>query len=194
MNTRKSAHRRETGWLPVLLATAVMASAQTPERRTLPLQSPRQIVVSILDRRLAIVENGTIVRVFAVSVGTVSSPSPIGDFRIINRVANPTYYHTGKVISPGPDNPIGPRWVGLNLKGYGIHGTNEPRSIGKAASHGCIRLRNRDIEQFFNLVRVGDPVHIAGERDAQVAKVFAGDPETVAEVQPAGGSQNAGGQ
>jgi hypothetical protein len=78
------------------------------------------------------------------------------------------------VIAPGGDSPIGLRWVGLNRKGYGIHGTNEPSSIGKARSHGCIRLRNRDIKQFFAMVRAGDTVEIRGESDQQTVQIFGG--------------------
>jgi hypothetical protein len=78
------------------------------------------------------------------------------------------------VIPTGKDNPVGTRWVGLTLKGYGIHGTNAPGSIGRAASHGCIRLRNRDMERLFTMLRVGDVVKIRGERDEQVARAFGG--------------------
>jgi hypothetical protein len=70
--------------------------------------------------------------------------------------------------------------VGLNKKGYGIHGTNAPGSIGKAASHGCIRMRNRDIVQFFALVSVGDTVEIHGQRDGQIAEIFGGDVDATA--------------
>jgi len=80
---------------------------------------------------------------------------------------------------------VGTRWIGLNQKGYGIHGTNAPKSVGHAASHGCIRLRNRDVERLFTMLRVGDAVEIHGERDEQVAEVF-GDTEsntTVADAQ-----------
>ena len=77
---------------------------------------------------------------------------------------------------------------------YGIHGTNAPRSIGHAASHGCIRLRNRDIEKLFTMVQVGDVVQIRGERDEQVAQIFGGgaDDTTVAaadSAEPDGGRQ-----
>jgi hypothetical protein len=61
----------------------------------------------------------------------------------------------------------------LNQKGYGIHGTNEPRSIGKAASHGCIRMAKADLEELFTLVDVGDEVEIRGERDEETAQWFA---------------------
>jgi lipoprotein-anchoring transpeptidase ErfK/SrfK len=146
----------------------------------------RTVLVSIPDRKLAILENGTVVADFAVSVGADESPSPTGQFEIVNRVTNPTYYHEGQVIPAGKDNPVGTRWVGLSQKGYGIHGTNVPKSIGLAASHGCIRLRNRDMEKLFGMLRVGDVVEIRGERDQQIAEIFGGDENeasaTVAEV------------
>jgi lipoprotein-anchoring transpeptidase ErfK/SrfK len=136
----------------------------------------RRVVVSIPDRQLAVIEHGDILRIFDVAVGASVSPSPIGEFHITNRITRPTYYHSGQVIPPGKDNPIGTRWIGLNLKGYGIHGTNVPTSIGKAASHGCIRLRNRDMEQLFEMLRPGDPVDIRAERDGETAELFGGEP------------------
>jgi hypothetical protein len=65
--------------------------------------------------------------------------------------------------------------MGLNVKGYGIHGTNAPASIGHATSHGCIRLRNRDVERLFAMLHVGDVVKIRGERDEENAQIFGGD-------------------
>ncbi len=85
---------------------------------------------------------------------------------------NPTYYRPGKVIGPGAANPLGNRWIGLNQKGYGIHGTNEPKSIGKAASHGCIRMAKADLEELFTLIGVGDEVEIRSESDEQTAQWF----------------------
>ncbi len=154
-------------------------------------------MVSIPDRKLAVLEDGNVIRTFPVAVGASVSPSPTGGFQIIRRVANPTYYHSGVVIPPGPDNPVGTRWVGLNQKGYGIHGTNEPGSVGKARSHGCIRMRNRDMEQFFRMVSVGDTVEIRAERDDEIAQIFGGEVDatatTVARARPvtadAGGGQ-----
>jgi lipoprotein-anchoring transpeptidase ErfK/SrfK len=86
-------------------------------------------------------------------------------------VLNPTYSHDGKVVKPGPSNPVGTRWMGLGYKGYGIHGTNHPESIGHAASHGCIRMRNHDVEELFELVRVGDEVELISGEPAQMAAV-----------------------
>src|SRR5579864_8906661 len=113
----------------------------------------RLVVISVADRKLVVVEEESVIAKFSVAVGATASLSPRGEFRIINRVSNPTYYHPGTVIPSGKDNPLGTRWIGLSLKGYGIHGTNVPRSIGRAASHGCIRLRNRDIERLFALLQ-----------------------------------------
>jgi len=67
---------------------------------------------------------------------------------------------------------VGTRWLGLSRKGYGIHGTNNPRSIGKSASHGCVRMRNLDVEDLFARVSVGDVVELHGERDAEINQIF----------------------
>jgi len=143
----------------------------------------RIVLVSIPDRKLAVLEDGEVLAQFPIAVGADASPSPTGEFQVVNRVSNPTYYHAGTVIPTGKDNPVGTRWLGLSQKGYGIHGTNAPRSIGHAASHGCIRLRNRDMERLFTMVRVGDVVRIRGERDDEIAQVFGDDGDNeIAEV------------
>jgi hypothetical protein len=128
--------------------------------------SHRLIVVSIPERKLVLMEDGAVKKVYPVAVGKGSTPSPAGHFTINARVANPTYSHRGKVVGPGPKNPVGSRWMGLSVKGYGIHGTNEPDSIGKAASHGCIRMGKADLEELFAQVEVGDAVEIRSEGDA----------------------------
>jgi hypothetical protein len=153
-------------------------------------QRNRVVLVSLVDRKLAVIDNGVIIATFQVAVGAKFSPSPTGEFTIISRVSNPTYYHRGTVIPTGKDNPVGTRWVGLNLKGYGIHGTNAPGSIGRAASHGCIRLRNRDMERLFTMLRVGDVVQIRGERDDQIAEIFGGEADQVVVASTASTPQN----
>jgi len=132
----------------------------------------RRVVVSIPDRKLAVVENDAVIRVFNVAVGAPESPSPVGTFTVVNRVTNPTYYRPGKVIAPGSTNPVGTRWIGLSEKGFGIHGTDDPKSIGHARSHGCIRLRNQDVERLFALVRGGDVVELHAERTPEIAELF----------------------
>jgi lipoprotein-anchoring transpeptidase ErfK/SrfK len=165
-----------------IVAALLMVTADALAQKQQPA---RQVLVSIPDRKLAVLEDGRVLKVFPVAVGAEDSPSPDGEFQIINRLSNPTYYHPGKVIPAGPANPLGSRWIGLSLKGYGIHGTNAPRSIGKAASHGCIRMAKRDLEQLFDLVRVGDTVVIRAEADAQTAQIFGSTETVVAQAQTA---------
>ena len=192
MQINKEARRTETRWtvrgdskyalaLALVLVIVVLgASADAQQRAALrcdnakpaPVATERRIVVSIPDRQIVVVENGQVVLQFRVSVGAPANPSPAGEFRVLNRVANPVYYHPGEVIPPGPGNPVGPRWIGLNIKGYGIHGTNEPRLIGRNVSHGCIRLRNRDVKILFAHVRFGDVVELHATRDAETTDLF----------------------
>jgi len=168
--------KRWIGAAALALVMTAGGGAQAQER-TAPTQLPvqnanRRIIVSIPARKLALVEEGRIVKVYATAVGAEKSPSPSGTFTITTRIPNPTYYRPGEVVPPGVRNPLGTRWLGLSLKGFGIHGTNRPRSIGRAASHGCIRLRNADVQELFELVRVGDVVEIHAERNEDLAEIF----------------------
>lgn len=170
--------RNQVPYLVAALAfTAMTAAAQSaPPVETPATQPVRRIVVSIPDRKLALLAGERVVKVYGVAVGASVSPSPNGEFRIAQRLENPTYYKPGVVIGPGKDNPLGTRWMGLDVKGFGIHGTNRPDSIGKNASHGCIRLWNRDIEDLFARVQVGDRVSLVAERTEEVAQLFGGEP------------------
>ncbi|MCL4517368.1 MAG: L,D-transpeptidase family protein [Firmicutes bacterium] len=113
---------------------------------------------------LYLYEAGRLIRQYPIAVGRMVTPSSFGAYRIINRVVNPTWYPEGRdPVPPGPANPIGSRWLGINLDGYGIHGTNDPGLIGKAVSKGCIRMRNEDVEELTELVRIGTPVRLAYE-------------------------------
>ncbi len=137
-----------------------------------PEDSDRLILISIPHRQLALISHGQVVKIYETAVGTESTPSPTGRHVIMNRVPNPTYYTPGKVVRPGRANPLGTRWMGLSKKGFGIHGTNVPSSIGKAASHGCIRMHNRDAEDLFEKVQVGDSVEICDQTDERLAGIF----------------------
>ena len=156
-----------SAFIPALLAMGFSAQAQSSG------EAKRSLVVSLQDRKLALLEDGRVKKVYVVAVGKRSTPSPTGTFKIISRVNNPTYSHAGKVVAPGRGNPVGTRWMGLSVKGYGIHGTNVPSSIGKAASHGCIRMRQEDLEELFDLVHVGAVVELRGERPELPAQVLA---------------------
>lgn len=195
----RSAERWPKSQLAALAALLLLSAAETmaqgrraqsakPVAETNP-EPERRIIVSIPDRKLALVENGHVVKIYSVAAGAFDNPSPTGEFRITRRLTTPTYYAPGVVIPPGLENPLGPRWIGLSLKGYGIHGTNQPNSIGHYASHGCIRMRNRDVQELFELVRVGNVVELHGERDAVVASVFGGGEAQMVAASPATASE-----
>ena len=153
------------------------SSSSTP-RSTAEVAHSRKIVVSIPHRKLALIQDGKVQKIYPVAVGAGESPSPTGTFVVKTRVVKPTYYHPGKVIPNGPANPLGTRWIGLSTKGYGIHGTNVESSVGKAASHGCIRMHRKDLEQLFASVQVGDQVEIRDGGDDELASIFGELPGT----------------
>jgi lipoprotein-anchoring transpeptidase ErfK/SrfK len=151
----------------VLVVAAMDARAQETRKR---------IVVSIPDRKLMLFEGDRVLKVYDVAVGKASTPTPRGTFAIINRVPHPAWYSPKGVVPPGKNNPLGSRWMGLSAKGYGIHGTNVPSSIGKAASHGCVRMRRQDLEELFGLVTVGTIVEL---QDEPAGTLVAGVAQTV---------------
>ena len=107
-------------------------------------------------------------RTFPVATGQSIYPTPAGRFTIVVKQVNPWWYPPTKdawaqglsPVPPGPDNPLGTRWMGLSVSGVGIHGTDEPSSIGSNASHGCIRMQVVDSEWLFSHVKVGTTVFI----------------------------------
>jgi lipoprotein-anchoring transpeptidase ErfK/SrfK len=154
------------------------AVAPAPIDRATSPASKRQIIISIADRQLAVIDHGQVLKTYPIAVGARGTPSPDGDFVIINHAKDPVYRGSDMEIPPGKDNPLGTRWMGLSLKGYGIHGTNVQSSVGKAVSHGCFRMRKQDVEELYALVQVGDTAMVRRERDAMIARVFATPPST----------------
>ena len=158
-------------------AAPLQAASPTPPVQPQPAVAPakpavrKRIIVSIRERKLAVVEQGRLLKTYPIAVGAQMSPSPTGEFKIVTKVSNPTYYRPGTVISPGQDNPLGSRWLGLDRDHLGIHGTNEPRSIGQAASHGCIRMAKSDVEELYRLANIGDAVGISEEPLPQMAQL-----------------------
>jgi hypothetical protein len=106
-------------------------------------------------------------RTFQVATGQAIYPTPLGSWHVVDMQRNPWWrppdspWAQGlKPIPPGPGNPLGTRWMGLDAAGVGMHGTPDSASIGYSASHGCIRMRIPDAEWLFNHVRIGTPVFI----------------------------------
>lgn len=153
-----------------ILAALVLAMKARAQEGSLP---QRRIVVNIADRKLALLEDGQSIRIYDIAVGATKTPTPSGVYTIATQVPHPTWYGPKGVVAPGKANPLGTRWIGLSLRGYGIHGTNAPASIGRRASHGCIRMRNADVEELFELVHAGDTVELISEPGEEIAALFA---------------------
>ncbi len=123
-----------------------------------------RLVVNVPARELYVVENGQAIAEYPVAVGRPATPTPRGTFQILQMAKDPTWAPRGRApVPPGPDNPLGHRWMRLTTDGYGIHATNDPASIGHARSKGCIRMRREDAEAVFALVQRGTRVDIVYE-------------------------------
>ncbi|MCL6590588.1 MAG: L,D-transpeptidase [Firmicutes bacterium] len=121
------------------------------------------IRINIPEFRLELYDGGALFRAYPVAVGKPATPSPVGNFVITAKIPNPTWYPPDRKqppVPPGPNNPLGKYWLGLSLKGYGIHGNSAPWSIGSSISLGCFRMHNPDIEELYRLVPTQTPVEI----------------------------------
>ena len=145
-----------------------------PTRRLKPSLDPGQGPVVVIRRgsnRLSLYQGARLVRTFPVATGQAAYPTPLGRFRIVVKWENPTWYPPTqdawakglKPVPPGPANPLGTRWMGISSPGVGIHGTDEPASIGYSVSHGCIRMQVPSAEWLFDHVTVGTPVFIVAK-------------------------------
>jgi len=135
-----------------------------PEKRLkITSGSGFSIEVYTKSNKLILKNNGDPVKTYIVATGTHDG-TPLGNFKIVNKLKNPPWYTAGtRVPANSPKNVLGTRWMGISEKGYGIHGTIDPASIGKQSTEGCIRMYNKDVEELFDLVPVGTPVTIAKE-------------------------------
>src|SRR5437016_4442350 len=103
----KREHKSTTTKLMLILAIASV-EALAEERRA----KGDRILISIADRKLVLYSGDQVLKIYDVAVGKPSTPSPEGEFKIINRLPNPTYYGNATVVAPGPNNPLGTRWMG----------------------------------------------------------------------------------
>ena len=101
-----------------------------------------------------------VLKTYVVSTGKNNS-TPLGVFKITDRLVNPTWYKTGSTIASGSaENELGSRWLGITAKGYGIHGTIDPQSIGRQVTAGCVRMQNDEVEELYDIVPSGTEVTI----------------------------------
>ena len=165
-------------WLPAAEQAAIdqAAAEQAGEHG-----SGAELVLDRRQRQLMLLEQGVVVARFPVAVGRPGWETPVGQFRVIELVVDPIWVHpvTGLAVAPGADNPLGSRWIGFYRdcqprRGFnadqrrqtqgcvtaGFHGTPNRSSIGRAVSHGCVRLLDEDVRELFERVQLGTPVTV----------------------------------
>jgi len=137
-----------------------------------PAFANRKVYIDTKDRFLLIYDDKQLVAEFPITPGSSTLPAPMGLWKILGIATLPVFRHDEGVLQhgekssvfynlpPGPNNPVGILWMGLNKPHVGIHGTNNPETIGRAASHGCIRTANWDAARVKELVTVGNAVSI----------------------------------
>lgn len=122
--------------------------------------APFSIVVDKSQNILLLKSAEEVIKTYIVSTGANNS-TPVGTFKIVNKLQNPTWFKAGAVVPAGsPENILGSRWLGLDVTRYGIHGTTEPQSLGKQATQGCVRMSNTDVEELYTIVPVETEVTI----------------------------------
>ena len=130
-------------------------------QRLLVFKGSFSVLIDKSDNDLFLYCDGAFFKHYKVGTGE-NNKTPVGQFKINDRISKPTWWKSdGEAIPYGdPDNELGTHWLSLNIKGYGLHGTWEPSSIGKQMSAGCIRLLNQEIEELYNILPLGTRVEI----------------------------------
>jgi lipoprotein-anchoring transpeptidase ErfK/SrfK len=168
---RKLNQRLAVRDINVALAAGKRDEIKLPQTTVKPTVTRRNfgpvIVIRRNSNKLFLYSGTKYRRFFAVATGQSQYPTPLGRFTIVVKWRNPWWYPPNspwaqgqKPIPPGPNNPLGTRWMGLSAPGVGIHGTPSDASIGYSVSHGCIRMHIPQAEWLFNHVEIGTTVFI----------------------------------
>ena len=146
-------------------------------RRIVPLLTDDGVVVNVADRTLYWVRGGVLMAQFPVGVGRDEWETPLGHYELLGRRRDPVWHvppsiqremvakglEAKTLVPAGPGNPLGKYWLQLSAGGIGIHGTNRPWTVGRYATHGCIRMRADDIEWLYYNLPTGTSVDIVDE-------------------------------
>lgn len=159
-------------WRKLFATDCLPEDLLNPEPSARTATAPYTIGISLAARRLTFFEGRRARGTYPVAVGKPATPTPTGDFTIINKRVN-------------PGGVFGSRWMGFTTRGHGIHGTNAPQYIGQAVSLGCVRMHNHHIEAIYPLVPIGTPVVIRISEAGPVGPA----PPPGASPAPAGGGQ-----
>jgi lipoprotein-anchoring transpeptidase ErfK/SrfK len=144
---------------PQALSSAAPASGETTQSQ------PLSLLLSLSERRVSLYSGDMLIASYEVAIGREGWSTPTGQFTVFQKQINPAWQHpfTGAVVPPGPENPLGSRWIGFWSDGtnaIGFHGTPDESVIGTAVSHGCVRMRNADVVALYDQVTVDTPVTV----------------------------------
>ncbi|WP_310487532.1 L,D-transpeptidase [Chamaesiphon sp. VAR_69_metabat_338] len=133
--------------------------------KSLPPIADVNLVLKLKERKVYVYKGSQIVATYPVAIGKKGRETPTGEWQVMETIVNPgwTNFNTGKMMSPGKNNPLGSRWIGFWTDGkdtIGLHGTNKPDSIGKAVSNGCVRMYDKDVQALYPLIKVGTIVRV----------------------------------
>lgn len=149
---------------PRINASAIQTSVTPPTPH--PTSSPFWLEVSLNQRRVTLYKGNLQLKTYAIAIGREGWETPTGTFTVRQKIQHPIWINplTNQAIPAGdPENPIGNYWIGFWNDGrnwIGFHGTPDNDSVGKAASHGCLRMYNQDIEELYPLIRYGTTVRV----------------------------------
>lgn len=126
---------------------------------------PRRLVLRLHERRVYVLDDNQPIASYPVGIGKTGWATPTGQFKVMQKIVDPVWKHpwNGNLVPPGPNNPLGTRWIGFWSDGQnliGFHGTIDESLIGQAVSHGCVRMKNADVAALFDLVKEGTPVTV----------------------------------
>lgn len=146
-------------------ATVTVTTPQPEAIAPVPAPVATKLILSLRQRRVTVYRDNQAIASYPVGIGKPGWETPRGTFRVTSKIVNPTWQHpwNGSLVPPGPNNPLGDRWIGFWSDGknsIGFHGTTAESLIGQAVSHGCVRMKNRDIRALFELVEEGAIVSV----------------------------------
>ncbi len=144
----------------IMKSNHISDSLIVPGRKLKIWNAPFSILIDKSQNTLLLKSDEEVIKTYIVSTGK-NNCTPVGTFRITNKLLNPTWFKAGAILPPGSaENVLGTRWMGFDLAGYGIHGTTEPKELGKQVTQGCVRLSNSDVEELYSIVPPGTEVTI----------------------------------
>ena len=150
---------------PIVIPVPAVQPTIIPTVKPASMEESVRLVVQRGKRRVVVYKGEKVVAKYPIAVGKAGWETPIGAFTVINKEEDPIFksFKTGIIIEPGPDNPLGVRWIGIWTDGktqLGFHGTDQPELIGKAVSHGCMRMHNKDVIALYKHVTIGTVVQV----------------------------------